>query len=122
MNQLQQVEGRLQFVRGALAATDRKHLPAGLYYFWAGAVLVGFVLVDARPALVGLYWTVVGPAGFGISALLGWRHALRTGQVSIKDGRRHLLHWGSMLVVIALAMLMPARGMLPWEGLSALIL
>ena len=36
------------------------------------------------------------------------------------DERRRLD--GSMLVVIALAMLMPARGILPWEGLSALIL
>lgn len=122
MDQLEQVEGDLRFVRGALAASDRPHAPAMLYFFWAAAVLVGFALVDARPALVGLYWTVVGPAGFGISALLGWRHALRTGQVSFKDGRREMLHWGSMLVVIALATLMPARGILPWEGLSALIL
>ena len=70
-----------------------------LYFFWAAAVLVGFVLVDFRQALVGPYWMVVGPAGFVVSALLGWRHALRTGQVSVADGRRHLLHWGGMLVV-----------------------
>ena len=53
MNQLEQVEGDLRFVRGALAASDRPKSPAALYFFWAAAVLVGFVLVDSRQALVG---------------------------------------------------------------------
>ena len=122
MNQLEQVEGDLRFVRGALAASDRPHAPALLYFFWAAAVLVGFVLVDVRPALVGFYWTVVSPAGFGISALLGWRHSLRTGQVSRKAGRRQLLHWGGMMVAIALAVVSPALGVLPWESLNSVIL
>jgi hypothetical protein len=122
MNQLQQVEGDLQFVRGALAASDRKRLPPGLYYFWAGAVLVGFVLVDVRPQLVGPFWMAAGPLGFIISAALGSRHARSIGQVSAADGRRQLLHWGGMMAAIALAVVSPALGVLPWESLNSVIL
>jgi len=122
MSQLEQVEGDLRFVRDALASSDRPKSPAALYFLWAAAVLVGFVLVDFRQALVGPYWAVAGPVGFIVSAYIGWRHARRTGQVSAADGRRHLLHWGGMLLAIALAMLMPSRGVLPWEALNSVIL
>ena len=122
MTELEQVEGDLRFVRSALASSDRPHSPAGIYFLWAVAVAIGFALVDFREGLVGPYWMLVGPAGFVASIYLGWRHARRLGQVSAADGRRHLLHWGGMLAVIALAMLMPARGVLTWEGLNSVIL
>ena len=122
MTELEQIGGDLRFVRGALASSARPKSPATLYFFWAAAVLVGFVLVDFREAVVGPYWAVVGPAGFIASAYLGWRHARRTGQVSVADGRRHLLHWGGMLLAIALALLMPSRGVVSWDVMNSLIL
>lgn len=122
MNQLQQVEGDLQFVRGALAASEGKHLPSGLYYFWAGAVLIGFLLVDFRPQLVGPFWMVAGPLGFIVSAALGSRHARSMGQVSAADGRRQLLHWGGMMAAIALTVVSPALGVFPWKSLNSVIL
>lgn len=122
MDQLQQVEGDLRFVRVALAASDRKPLPGSLYYFWAVAVLIGFTLVDLRPQLVGPFWTAAGPLGFIVSAVLGSRHARSRGQVSAADGRRHLLHWGGMMAAIALAVASPALGVFPWESLNAVIL
>jgi len=122
MTELEQIGGDLRFVRGALASSERPQSPAALYFFWAAAVLVGFALVDFRQALVGPYWAVTGPAGFVASAYMGWRHARHTGQVSAADGRRHLLHWGGMLLAIALALLMPSRGVLSWEALNSVIL
>jgi len=122
MTELEQIGGDLRFVRGALASSERPQSPAALYFFWAAAVLVGFALVDFRQALVGPYWAVTGPAGFVASAYMGWRHARHTGQVSAADGRRHLLHWGGMLLAIALALLMPSRGVLSWDALNSVIL
>jgi hypothetical protein len=122
MTELGRLEADLHFVRGALAASDRAPLPAGLYYFWAGAVLVGFTLVDLRPQLVGPFWTVVAPLGFLISAVLGARHARTRGQMSSAEGRRHLLHWGGMMAAIALAVASPTLGVFPWESLNAVIL
>jgi hypothetical protein len=122
MTHLEQLAGDLRFVRGALASSAPAKSPAALYFFWAAAVLIGFALVDFRQPLVGPYWLVIGPLGFIVSALLGFRHAGRNGQLSAADCRRQLLHWGGMLLAIALAALMPGRGLVPWESLNAVIL
>lgn len=123
MNQLERLEGDLRFVRGALESSDKRRSPAVIYFLWAAAVLVGFVLVDFSRALVPLYWTVVGPTGAVASFYLGWRYARRTGQASVSEGRRYALHWGGMLVAIAFAVLMQRLGGgLSWEGLNAVIL
>lgn len=122
MTRIEQVEDDLRFVRGALAASAMSKSPAPVYFLWAAAVLAGFLLMDIDRALVGPYWMVVGPAGFAASAYLGWHRARTRGQVSTADGKRHLLHWGSVLVAIALALLMPGRGVLSWEALNGVIL
>jgi hypothetical protein len=122
MTQLEQVEGDLRFVRGALTASERTGSPAAIYFLWAAAALVGFSLVDFRRDLLGAYWSVVGPAGFALSWFLGWRHARRSGQLSIAKGGRQALHWGGMLVVIALAAMLPGRGVVSWDVMNALIL
>jgi len=122
MTELGRLEADLHFVRDALAASDRKLLPASLYFVWAGAVLIGFTLVDFRPQLVGPFWTVAGPLGFIVSAVLGARHARSRGQVSAAEGRRHLLHWGGMMAAIALAVASPALGVLPWQSVNSVIL
>ena len=122
MTELQQVEGDLHFVRGALAISERTHSPATICLLWAAAALVGFSLVDFRPDLVGPFWALVGPAGFVASLLIGWRHARKVGQVSAAEGRRQALHWGGMLGAVALAGLLPARGVVPWEVMNSVTL
>lgn len=122
MTELQQLEGDLRFVRGALTSSERTGSPAGIYFLWAAAVLIGFSLVDFRRELVGPFWAIVGPAGFVASLLIGWRHAQKVGQVSAAEGRRQALHWGGMLAAVALAGVLPARGVVPWEVMNSVIL
>jgi hypothetical protein len=122
MNSFERIEGDLRFVRGALETSDRRSAPGAIYFLWAAVVLVGFGLVDFLPSAIPIYWSVAGPSGFVVSAYLGWRHSKSIGQQSPTDGRRHLLHWGAVLVVVFLAVLMPARGFLPWTSLNVMIL
>ncbi len=122
MDHLERLEGDLRFVRRALDASTRSASPAALYFLWAVIVLIGFVLVDFQADIVPEYWAVAGPGGFVASAYLGWRHARQTGQASASDGRRHVLHWGGVLVAVALAMLLGRRGAMPPETLHAEIL
>ncbi|HEY7442138.1 MAG TPA: hypothetical protein VH701_06955 [Vicinamibacterales bacterium] len=122
MDSLERLQGDLSFVRGALDASTRAPSPSALYFLWAVVVLVGFVLVDFRPAWVAEYWTVAGPAGFFASAYLGWRHARQTGQASVSDGSRHLLHWGGVLVAVALAVLLGVSRAMPSGSLHTVIL
>ena len=120
MDHLERLEGDLSFVRGALDASTRSKSPSALYFLWAVIVLMGFTLVDVQADLVPEYWAVAAPVGFFASAYLGWRHAQRIGQASASDGRRYLLHWGAVLVVVALAVVL-CRTM-PSETLHAVIL
>ena len=119
MDHLERLEGDLSFVRGALDASTRSKSPSALYFLWAAIVLIGFALVDFQPDLVPEYWTVAAPAGFVASAYLGWRHARRIGQGSASAGRRHLLHWGAVLAVVAIAALLGASRALPSGRLEA---
>jgi hypothetical protein len=89
---------------------------------WAVIVAIGFSLMDFRPEAVPTYWVVAGPGGFLISTYLGWRHARRIGQASSADGRRHLLHWGAVLVATALAVFLGVGGALPSGTLHTVIL
>jgi hypothetical protein len=116
------IEGDLRFVRGALESSNHGRSPAAIYFLWAAVVLVGFALVDFRPSVVPLFWKIAGPVGFVTSVFLGWRQGKRSGQLSAVEGRRHVLHWGAVLLVTFLAVLMPARGVLPWASLNTVIL
>jgi hypothetical protein len=123
MDHLERLEGDLRFVRGALDASTRPAAsPSAIYFLWAVLVLIGFALVDFRTDLVSEYWAVAAPVGFLASAYLGWRHALRSGQSSASDGQRHMLHWGAVLIAIALAVVLRARGAMPSDTLQAVIL
>jgi hypothetical protein len=123
MDRFERIEGDLRFVRGALDASTRPAAsPSAMYFLWAVIVLVGFALVDFRTDLVPEYWAVAGPVGFLASAYLGWRHALRSGQTSASDGRRHMLHWGAVMIAVALAVMLRTRGALPSQTLHAVIL
>jgi hypothetical protein len=83
---------------------------------------VGFALIDVNHRLVGPYWAVVAPVGFAVSLFLGWRHGHRTGEVSKAHGWRQAWHWGGMLAVIALASVLPARGLVSWDVMNAVFL
>lgn len=122
MEHIEHLEGDLRFVRTALNASTRKGSPSALYFLWAAVCLIGFTLVDFRATWVPLYWSIAGPLGFVASAFLGWRHARRVGQASSSEGRRHLLHWGGVLVAVALAVLLRARSGMASEHLHAVIL
>ena len=123
MDHFERLEGDLRFVRGALNASTRPAAsPSTIYFLWAVLILVGFALVDFRTDVVPEYWAVAGPVGFLASAYLGWRHALRVGQSSASDGRRHMLHWGAVLIAVALAVVLRTRGAMPSETLHAVIL
>ena len=117
-----QVKSDLRFVRAIVESTDRRSSPAAIYFLWAVVGLVGFVLVDINETWVSTYWSIAGPAGFLASAILGSRHARRTGQVTTAVGRRSVLHWGGMLAAIFLAVLMPISGLLPRDALGPAIL
>ncbi|MGH9253098.1 MAG: hypothetical protein ACRD3C_00855 [Vicinamibacterales bacterium] len=122
MDQLEQLQGDLHFVRAAVETADRDGSPAMIYFLWAVVILCGFALVDFRQTWVPWYWSIAGPAGFLASAYVGWRHARRTGQMAASPGSRYLLHWGGMLAAIFLAVLMPMSGLLQWDGLGPAIL
>jgi hypothetical protein len=122
MDQLERLQGDLSFVRGALDTSTRSKSPSALYFLWAAIILMGFALVDFQADLVPEYWAVAAPAGFFASAYLGWRHARRIGQASAADGRRHLLHWGAVLVVVALAALLGESRAMPSGTLHTVIL
>ena len=121
MTELERMASDLRFVRGVLASNGRV-TPASIYFLWAAAVLVGFALMDVRHTLVGPYWTVVAPTGFAVSVFLVWRHGHRTGEVSTAHGWRQVWHWGGMLAVMALASVLPARGVVSWEVMNAVFL
>lgn len=121
MTDLDRLASDVRFVRGVLES-ERAAMPASIYFLWAGAVLVGFPLMDVSHHLVGPYWAVVAPAGFMVSLLLGRRHGHRTGEVSTARGWRHAWHWGGMLAAMGLAAALPARGLVEWEGMNAVFL
>jgi len=122
MDQIQQLKGDLHFVRAAVDRADYGPAPSAIYFLWAALCLCGFALIDVAPEWVGTYWSIAGPAGFVVSAVLGWHYGRRDGGSSRATGVRHLLHWGAMLGAIFLAGLLPMTGTLAWEDLNRTIL
>lgn len=111
----------LQFVRNVVRQADRTSVP-GIALLWAGIILLGALLADVRPAAVGLYWAITAPAGFIVSGVLGYRASQRAGQVSGEQGRRQMLHWGSLLGVGLLAYVLVPVGALTPRNFGSLML
>jgi hypothetical protein len=122
MDHLERLRGDLSFVRDAVDSSTRSKSPSALYFVWAVIGGIGFALVDFRADLVPTFWTVAGPAGFLLSAYLGWRHGRNVGQASSADGKRHLLHWGAVLLAVALAVFLGVTNSFPSNALHAVIL
>ena len=119
----EQLQSDLGFVRGAVQQTDLDHRsPRAITLLWAAIVLVGVPMNDFAPQSVPWYWMVAGPAGFVISTLLGWQASRRAGQVRRRDGLRYVLHWGGLLVAIALAVLLIPANLVSGNGISPIIL
>jgi hypothetical protein len=122
MDTLEQLKGDLGFVRAVVDKADRQAEPTAIYFLWAIVGFCGFALVDFGNKLVPFYWTIAGPAGFLVSAYIGWRYARLRGQMTASAGLRHVLHWGGMLTAVFLAVLIPANGLMEWDGLGPAIL
>lgn len=122
MAEIKQVEHDLGFVREIVQSSEIAGAPATIYLVWAAIVLVGFPLPDYAPRHVGIFWMIAGPVGWLLSAVLARRHARRRGQYDARVSLGHALHWGVMLVAIALCALLPTTGALTWEGLGPMVL
>lgn len=122
MSSTTNIRDDLGYVRDVVSRSEHSAFPSGIAYLWAAIGLVGFSLIDFAPERVGMYWTVAGPAGFVLSAWLGWRHARTMGQESAREGRGHMLHWGALLVAIFMLYPLIAQGALQGEAIAQVIL
>ncbi len=117
-----QIESDLGYVRDLVRKSDRKPTPAPLYLLWAVLVAIGFSLLDFAPQWAGYYWMVAAPLGGVASGLLARHAEMSKGQVRRETGIRHALHWGGMLVVVALAIILAAGGHIQGIELGRVIL
>ena len=100
MDHLDRLESDLNFVRNVVNGSARSKSPSSLYFLWAVIVAIGFSLVDFRVELVPQYWAVAGPAGFLVSAYLGWSYAQRIGQPSSSPSTSGRMPIGSRAPII----------------------
>ncbi|MGH7540827.1 MAG: hypothetical protein ACRELC_07500 [Gemmatimonadota bacterium] len=122
MDQARRVEHDLGYVREVVGRSERSRVPRAIWYLWAAIGAVGFALIDFRPDWVPVFWAIAGPAGFALSAWLGWRHGRAIGQESWREGRAHLLHWAGMGGAIGLLVFFAARGHVTGVELAQAIL
>jgi len=116
------IQSDLGYVKNLVKKADRSPFPGSIYYLWAIMVLAGFSMVDFFPNWVGFYWMLAGPVGGLLSGFLGCRAGISKGQMDREVGTKHALHWGGMLVLICLAVLLAVRGFIQGAVLSQVIL
>lgn len=112
----------IAYVRAAAERAGAATVPS-IYVLWAAIGLCGFALADfvADGRWIGLFWIVAGPAGFGISALLGHRASRHAGQGGRRTGARWGLHWLTFMAAVALGAALVATGHLQWPGFGSLV-
>jgi hypothetical protein len=113
-----EIESNLGYVRDLIQKSDRRPTPTPVFLLWAVLVLIGFSLIDFAAQWVGYYWGFAAPLGGVASGLLARHAGIRKGQISREIGIRHILHWGGMLAVIALAVVLAVRGNIPMAELG----
>ena len=118
----EQLQSDLAYVRETVVGANKSQAPAAIPLLWAAIIAVGFPMVDFAPKSAGLYWAFAGPIGFLASAFLGWWSSRRHGQVSRSEGLKYFVHWGALLIAIALSGALAATKQITGEGLGALIL
>jgi hypothetical protein len=116
------IQSDLGYLKNLVKRADRSPFPGSIYYLWAIVVAAGFSMVDFLPHWVGFYWMLAGPAGGLMSWFLGRRAGIRSGQMDREAGIKHALHWGGMLVLTLLAVLLAVRGVIQGAVLSQVIL
>jgi hypothetical protein len=93
----------ISYVRSVLErAEDGAGNPAAIYFLWAVVTFFGFAIIDFAPEKTGIYWLVAAPLGGILSAVLGHRAGRMTGQPSAREGLIMGMHWGGVLVAMAL--------------------
>jgi hypothetical protein len=103
MTDERQVQEDLSYVRSVLQRADsRAGNPATIYFVWAAITFFGFAIIDFAPESTWIYWIVAAPLGGIVSAVLGHRAGRETGQPSRREGRLLAMHWGGVLVAMAL--------------------
>ena len=112
----------IAYVRAAAERAGAGTIPS-IYVLWAVIGLCGFALADfvVDSRWVGRFWMVAGPAGFVISAWLGYRASHHAGQGSRQIGVRWGLHWLAFMVAGALGAVLVAAGHLPWSAFGSLV-
>ncbi|MCD4709161.1 MAG: hypothetical protein K8S62_15670 [Candidatus Sabulitectum sp.] len=116
------IESDIGYVKDLVIKSDNSTSPASIYILWAAILMVGFSLIDFAPRWVGLFWMIAGPAGGMLSGFLGYKTGANKGQMDREIGIKHALHWSGMLVIIALAILLSARGIIHGVLISQVIL
>lgn len=116
------LESDIRYVRALVARSGSGSFPRSVYILWAVITLLGFSIIDFAPEQTGLFWMVAGPGGGILSGILGHRAGVRVGQMDREIGIRHALHWGGMLVVITLAVVLAITGFIQRTVLSQVIL
>jgi len=122
MNEVDQLQSDLSYVRDAVREVDRSTGPCGIYFLWAAVILAGFTLVDFAPHWLSVYWGIAGPAGGLLTGWMSWRAAKSIGEDNRREGTRHALHWSAMFVAIVLIVVLAVLGKITWDGLSVAIL
>lgn len=112
----------IAYVRAAAERSDPGHVPA-IYLIWALLCLCGFSLVDlAGPGShwIGIYWSITGPVGAGLTWWLAAKAGRRAGQADHRKGKRWASHFLGFFVAGLLGSGLAAAGELSWSGLSSL--
>lgn len=111
----------LEFVRESIDRS-KSGTPAAIYALWGVICLIGFSMVDFARQHVGLYWMIAAPLGFIASMYLGYRSGIERGERDAATGRKYMLHWGSLLVAIAMTLPMVVAGDISWPAMARLFL
>jgi len=106
----EQLESDLHYVREVVKRSDATKSPPSIYYFWAAVSLLGFATVDYLPQYTGMFWTIAGPGGWIISALLARAWYRKNGEINRAMGARYGMHWAGLLGAIFLLMFGAAQG------------
>lgn len=117
-----QLRDDLQFVRSMAERSRPSRSPAAIYLVWAAISAIGFPLIDFAPDRVWLFWAIASPAGTALSFWIGSRSARAAGQIDRSEARRHLLHWGALLVVVFLASALLFTGRIPGQHFGEVVL
>ncbi|MEA3265727.1 MAG: hypothetical protein U9P42_02115 [Candidatus Fermentibacteria bacterium] len=105
------IESDIGYLKDLVSKSDNPTSPASIYILWALILMAGFSIIDFAPGWVGLFWMIAGPAGGMLSGFLGYKAGANKGQMDREVGIKHALHWGGMMVIVFLAILLGLKGL-----------